>query len=941
MFVYFQNVRGLRTKLHLLYENVSYSQYDILVINETWLTGDIDSAELQMLDYNIYRRDRSPETSTYSRGGGVLIAVRKTLTSTVLAASKNIEHLFVKIDIDNSKFIFATAYFPPRSAPDKYMEFTETVDRLSEEFAEYSLCILGDFNLPYCRWSNDGMASAAGAPPAEVESTQLLSFLCSYHNLHQVNTVRNAGNNLLDLVFVRDGESEVFAAEAALLPVDVHHPPLSFELKCKSCFNDSGLIGEGFYRDFQSMNVQEVIGFLSQFNWDDLLMGKTLDNMVNVFYDIIYLTIDIFVPLKRYSAAKFPIWFSPELKQKIIDKKKMHSRYSRTRLLSDYNEFSLLRTHCKHLKRQCYQDYVAKTESSLRDNVKNFWKFVNSKKSSCSLPSVMHYNNFTSSSGMEIANLFAEYFSKTYSVENCVLHDTTLPSGDVNLSQFSIPISSIYEKLSKLDITKGPGPDGLPPSLIKHCSFLLSRPLFHIFNLSLKSGTFPAFWKVSFVTPILKSGDRSQVNNYRPISILSCIPKVFESFVCDFLSAGLQGCFIDQQFGFLSHRSTELNLLTFTDFLLESLEEGYSVHAVYTDFTKAFDRVDHAILISKLHGLGIQGKFLEWLSSYLTERIQLVRIQGFQSKEIKVPSGVPQGSHLGPLLFNIYVNDIASCFVSARFLMFADDLKLYMKFKHIDNYLNMQADLDRLSHWCEMNGMELNVQKCRLMVFSRNRDISDQIYTINGRPLESVSQIKDLGVILDSNLSFVPHISESVSRSLRMLGFVKRCTKDFLAVRSIKLLFCSLVRPHLDYCSCVWSPHYNVHIQAIERVQHKFLRFISFREHQAVNEINYSDVESSLNITTLQVRRMHKDLTLFYSLLHSHSFSPELLGKIDIHVPSRQTRLVQPFQIRPHRTNYGYNSYLSRSARFANRYSDRLDCFGNIKAFGSQLKFCL
>lgn len=445
---------------------------------------------------------------------------------------------------------------------------------------------------------------------------------------------------------------------------------------------------------------------------------------------------------------------------------------------------------------------------------------------------------------------------------------------------------------------------------------------------------------MSFITPILKSGDRSQVNNYRPISILSCIPKVFESLVCDYLTTSLRGSFINQQMGFLSHRSTELNLLTFTEFLLESLEEGCPVHAVYTDFTKAFDRVNHKVLVNKLQGLGIRGELLGWLSSYLTERTQIVRIKNFLSKEIKVPSGVPQGSHLGPLLFNIYVNDIASCFVSANFLMFADDLKLYMRVVDDSDRMNLQADLDRLSIWCGINGMELNVRKCHSMVFSRDRYPIDRVYSINGCPLDSVSQVRDLGVLLDSSLCFIPHISMAVSKSLQMLGFIMRCARDFLSIQSIKILYCSLVRPHLDYCSCVWSPHYNVHIQAIERVQHRFLRFVSFKMHQRIEDIDYSEIENLLNITTLQTRRMHRDLTMFYKLLHSCIFSPELLGKIGLHVPSRQTRLVQPFHIRSHRTNYGYNSYLTRSARFANKYSGRLDCFGSRRAFRLQLESC-
>lgn len=552
----------------------------------------------------------------------------------------------------------------------------------------------------------------------------------------------------------------------------------------------------------------------------------------------------------------------------------------------------------------------------------------------------MYYNNIKCSSGGDIVNLFAEYFSQVYTDKACNAPVNVLSFSGINLSTYSISISSIYEKLSALDVNKG-RPDSLPPYLIKHCSFIFARPLFLIFNLSLKVGIFPAFWKTSFITPILKSGDVAQVTNYRPISILSCIPKVFEGIVCDFLSASLRNSFVDQQFGFLPHRSTELNLLTFTDFLLEALEEGCHVHALYTDFSKAFDRVNHEVMLHKLEVMGINGDLLLWLRSYLSERTQMVRVQGFTSYEFKVPSGVPQGSHLGPLLFNAYVNDISSCFQNTHFLMFADDLKFYMKVCESEDCVEIQSDLDRLTGWCESNVMELNVSKCHLMVFSCSRNPIQMVYNIDGRPLNSVTEIKDLGVVLDTQLSFIPHISLAVSKSLQMLGFIKRSTKDFLSSASIKTLFCSLVRPHLDYCSCVWSPHYDVHVQAIERVQHKFLRYVSFKEDRNADDIDYSEMETLLNITTLQIRRMHRDLTMFYNLLHSSSFSPGLTEGIGLHVPSRQTRQGHSFHVPPHRTNYGVNSYLSRTARLANQFGGRLDCFANHKVFKNQLASCL
>lgn len=304
-------------------------------------------------------------------------------------------------------------------------------------------------------------------------------------------------------------------------------------------------------------------------------------------------------------------------------------------------------------------------------------------------------------------------------------------------------------------------------------------------------------------------------------------------------------------------------------------------------------------------------------------------------------SGVPQGSHLGPLLFTVFVNDILSCFLNSYFLMFADDLKFYMRIQSRDDCFRLQSDLERLAHWCDLNGMDLNIRKCHLMVFGRSRTHIQFHYNIEGCPLQKVSQVKDLGVTLDEKLSFVTHISSVVSKSLQILGLIKRSSRDFLNTSTMKLLYCALVRPHLEYCSSVWTPYYNVHVRAIEGVQHKFLRYICFREGLDVENIGYCELEKSLNITSLQTRRIHKDLCNFYSLLHSISFSPALTAKIGLHVPSRQTRQNQSFYVPPHRTNYGLNSFISRSARLANRYSDCLDCFSDPRNFRRQLNGCI
>ena len=219
-----------------------------------------------------------------------------------------------------------------------------------------------------------------------------------------------------------------------------------------------------------------------------------------------------------------------ELKQLTIQKKQAHRRYKISGLGSDYLNFSRLRSECKNLSQLCYLQFVENSEISLTDqkNIKQFWNFVRSKRSGNELPPLLFFNDKQCSLVPDQPDLFAEYFQSVYS-DKCVNPQSKSSFNCSCICDYNIPISTIYEQMVNIDINKGPGPDGIPPSVLKSCSFVLSRPLHIIFNKSLASGIFPDFWKVSYLIPIFKSGNRADISNYRPICNLSSIPKLFEN----------------------------------------------------------------------------------------------------------------------------------------------------------------------------------------------------------------------------------------------------------------------------------------------------------------------------------------------------------------------------------------------------------------------------
>ncbi|CAH2216375.1 jg3180 [Pararge aegeria aegeria] len=280
-------------------------------------------------------------------------------------------------------------------------------------------------------------------------------------------------------------------------------------------------------------------------------------------------------------------------------------------------------------------------------------------------------------------------------------------------------LKSVEKALKKLDKNKGAGPDELPAIFIKNCAATLAYPLYLIFNRSLATGIFPDKWKFANVVPIPKSGQADDILNYRPISLLSHVSKVFESLICPYLSFQLQSILIAQQHGFRNKMSTVSNLTEYTTQIIDNIDKGYQVDAIYMDVSKAFDRVDHMILISKLYDAGIQGTLLSWLSSYLSCRQQKVVVCGYESDPFRVPSGVPQGSHLGPMLFLVYINDVCDNIKSSNFTLFADDLKIFKAIKTPLDSDSLQNDLNSISDWSAKNKLPLNIKKCLLSVHQK------------------------------------------------------------------------------------------------------------------------------------------------------------------------------------------------------------------------------
>ena len=375
----------------------------------------------------------------------------------------------------------------------------------------------------------------------------------------------------------------------------------------------------------------------------------------------------------------------------------------------------------------------------------------------------------------------------------------------------------------------------------------------------------PSEWKHSIVTPIFKKGSPSDPSNYRPIALTCSCCKILESLITSDLLVFLHShnLISKHQHGFLKHHSTCTNLLESLNDWTISLSNHKSVVVAYIDFARAFDSISYSKLFIKLEAYGIGGNLLFWIKAFLTNRTQSVRVGSSMSSVCSVTSGIPQGSCLGPLLFNIYINDVTDGFHDVSAKLFADDLKLYTEINTPLSESNFQSHLDRIFTWAESWQLSISYSKCSIM--NLGRQPSPSSFTFQNTPILSSNLVKDLGVLVDPDLKFASHIHDFVSRAKLRSALIFR---SFLTnnIDNLKRAFVTYVRPLLEYASPVWSPSLIHLINEIESVQRSFTkRLPGFRS------LSYSERLCKLKLPTLEHRRLIADLVICYNMVHGFS----------------------------------------------------------------------
>lgn len=926
--VLYQNVRGLRTKLPIFKLNLLSSSFDLVLITESWLNDGVFDHELIESGYTIFRNDRCAKNSNKKDGGGVFVIVRDHFGARhVPEFEGDTEDVWVVMNVNNKTVYVCCVYLPPGNESAS-ASFIEKLERIMEKMGENDLILVcGDFNCSTVRWECQPVAENMSAVGVDSKWTGIIDTF-NFLELKQFNKINNLNNRILDLVLCNKFRvKELTRSCVPIVNEDDHHPALEFLFDIK---NYSYLKEPTEYRlnfkkaDFEAMNTD-----LSEVDWISLLSDSDVESQVEVFYSILKNLIQKYVPRTK-CRKKFPLFYSKELIKTIKSKLKVHKKFKVYKNKSDYDLFKNLRTLSKYLMVRDFHNYLDQVEQKLSQDSTEFFKFISHKKKHGKFPSQMKNDNVEVSSSEDIANLFAQFFSGAFesSTNN---HDNINEVqnlyNSMYLSEITLNEIAVEKALNALNPDKGPGPDDIPPLFLIKCRINILKPLTIIFNTSLHSGIFPHRWKLSKIVPVHKGGAKNIIKNYRPISILSAIPKLFESLVYDFVSNHVKHIIIENQHGFVRGRNLETNLLNFLENLNEGFESHSQVDSVYTDFKKAFDKINHAVLLRRLAEVGICGSLLRWIQSYILHRSQFVCVNGQYSGIFHNGSGVPQGSHLGPLFFIIYLNNISCCFHYAKFLVYADDLKIFLRISSFEDCMKLQEDLDRFYEYCSVNFLFLNFDKCLKISFTRNVNTFAFDYTINQVIIKQEDAVRDLGVFLDSKLTFDVHINGVIESSNKMLGFVLRHGKLFKKNETLLTLYYSFVFSRLNFATSIWNPQYRCYISRLESVQHKFLRFLSFRSKIQIIDHDYTEIQRSFKILSLENRRRLNDMCLLFKLVNNILNVPEILESIDFRVPERRLRSRDLFAVPFRRVNVTQNSPLCRMLSTFNSFSCDVDIF--------------
>jgi len=809
----------------------------MILLCETFLSDSISGMyTIDGYDMICFNRD-------IGKRGGIAMYIHKDLSFTVrddLAVNvlQEFESLFIEINNKGKKTIVGEIYRVPNTSVNKSVErFDEIIMKLKHY--KGNVIIGTDQNFDLLKYNENNNIK------------MLLNNFIENGFLPTITLptrVTHSSATVIDNIYVKGQASYNSCSFVIETDISDHFPVLAFVGKpdIKRCQTPTTIQ----YRKITSDTYTQMNSFLSSQDFSSLNYGS-INDAYSLFSDKLANCLNEYAPVRTKTVPsqylKQEPWMSKGLLVSMKTKAKLFRKCKgKSRDEPAYRAYQTYNKLFNKVKRKAKTLYFHQILTNNLNNAKMTWKTINSllgKSNDKSCITLLSVNNEQITDPKQINEHFVSHFTQVGRIQSEKIPTSKKASEDymTNIinsnSAYFNPTDEfeVCEIIHKMKPTSSKGYDEISSTILKNIMISIAIPLSILINRSLNEGQFPDLLKIAKVVPLYKGKCKQDVSNYRPISILSCISKVFEKIIHKRLYKYLElNSILDPfQFGFKPKNSTIHAITKLTQDILTAFENKDITLAVFCDLSKAFDTLDHSILLSKLYKYGIRGITLNLFKSYLNNRSMYVTNNNESSDIHIIPNfGVPQGSVLGPLLFNIYVNDLCLCLTHANHILYADDTTLYIIGNNRKSLLNqMNYDLNNLSMWFSANKLALNTNKTIYIVFSdKYIDTTNFKLSIDDKQLMQVTTTKFLGIYMDSHLTWETHLNH-ISKKLTTGLYVLNSLKNILPSCNLLMIYSSIMHCHLNYGCILWGNCYKKLLNRIGVAQKKALRVICHKSY--------------------------------------------------------------------------------------------------------------